>query len=44
MFVLGAFGLGQADALAYSVGWWAVSVGPSVVLGLPAFYGRGERL
>ena len=44
VFVLGAFGLGQADALAYSVGWWMVSQVPATLLGLPAFYGRGERL
>lgn len=44
VFVLGAFGLGHADALAYSVGWWMVSQLPAAVLGLPAFYGRGERL
>jgi uncharacterized membrane protein YbhN (UPF0104 family) len=43
VFVLGAFGLSADEALAYSVGWWLVSQVPAVVLGVPAFYGRGER-
>ena len=43
VLVLGAFGLSAEDALAYSVGWWMVSQVPAVLLGVPAFYGRGER-
>jgi len=43
VLVLGAFGLSADDALAYSVGWWQVSQLPAMLLGLPAFYGRGER-
>ena len=43
VFVLSAFGLGPEDAFAYSVGWWLVSQVPAVVVGVPAFYGRGER-
>ena len=43
VFVLGAFGLPAEDAFAYSVGWWMVSQVPAVVVGVPAFYGRGER-
>ncbi len=42
VFVLGAFGLPAEDALAYCVGWWLVSQVPAVLLGVPAFYGRGE--
>ena len=43
VFVLSAFGLSNDEALAYSVGWWLVSQLPAVALGVPAFYGRGER-
>ena len=41
--VLAAFGVGQADALAFAAGYWLLSQGPAVALGLPCLLGRGKR-
>jgi hypothetical protein len=41
--VLAAFGVEQPDALAYAAGYWLLSQGPAVVLGLPCLLGRGAR-
>jgi len=41
--VLAAFGVDQADALAYAVAWWLVSQVPATVLGLPCLWGRRWR-
>ena len=40
--VLAAFGVGQADALAFAAGYWLLSQGPAVALGLPCLLGRGK--
>lgn len=40
--VLAAFGVGQADALAFAAGYWVISQVPAVVLGLPCLLGRAR--